>query len=1254
MDHHLYDNLRQTWIKQRSKPQPTFSLDAEICAEDLDALGSPHTAHRRIKKQSIIAIADTGCQSSLAGTNLLRTLGHFTSDLTPVTTKMRSANGQNIKLLGAIPIHLSGSDIHGRKFSTRQMVYITDTSGPFFLSRAACTDLGIISHKFPTIGEAITSPTDTSAASLLNQPPVVQQIEPSENPLAPCGCPKRTAPPTLPTPPFQINENNRLKLEKLLLETYSSSTFNTCPHQQMPHMAGPPMKLMINPNAVPIAHQHCIPIPLHFWHTVKEDLNRDVNLGVIEPVPAGTPLTWCHRMVIANKKDGTPRRTVDFQALNKHAVRETHHTPSPFHLARSVPNNKKKTTLDAWNGFHGLPLVASDRHYTTFMTPWGRFWYKVAPQGYIASGDAYTKRYDDITIDVKNMIKCIDDTLLWADNIYDSFLQTASYLDLCGRNGIILNPKKFTFAANEVEFAGFEITMTNVRPCNRFLRAIMDFPTPINLTDIRSWFGLVNQVSYTFSKADRMLPFRNLLKPSTKFEWTEELDKAFQASKKIIVEEIEHGVHIYDKSKVTCLATDWSKTGIGFWLFQKYCTCTIIKPFCCPSGWKIALVGSRFTNPAESRYAPVEGEALAVVHALDKARYFVLGCANLIVAVDHKPLLKLFSDRSLNEIPNSRLRNLKEKTLRYRFKMIHIPGVKHRVADGLSCRPVDPSEVVELQDDIAAIPNSDSTMYKDCQYVLENEITSDIEACILAAALSNFSTAPFTGVTWELIRTGTASDETFNSLLDLIESGFPETSSDTPQLLRIYHQYRDQLSTIDGVILYNDRILVPPALRPNVLSTLHSAHQGISSMIARVESSVFWPGITTDIKDIRDRCSHCHRNAPSNPSAPAIPPMLPEYPFQCVCADYFSHKGKPYMVLVDRYSNWPIVEKISNGSTGLITSLKRTFSTFGIPEELASDGGPEFTAADTRKFLQNYGVHHRLSSVAFARSNGRAELGVKTMKRLLTDNTNHNGDLDTNAFQRAILQYRNTPDRETRVSPAMCVFGRQIRDFIPVLPGKYKPHNAWNETLQSRESALCHRHIKACDRLSEHTRRLSPLKVGDHVRIQNQTGPNPLKWDRTGIVVEVRQFDQYVVKIDGSNRPTLRNRKFLRRFIPMRASPQPRSVTIDMTPPIHIEKDKTSQKEADSQILQQNVQPEHQLPVKTRIPVVQEYNPPEPAAMTAPESSTVPTTELQENQLPEDSIIITNQPEPSPEEPVLRRSSRISRPPPHHQDFIKY
>ena len=132
-----------------------------------------------------------------------------------------------------------------------------------------------------------------------------------------------------------------------------------------------------------------------------------------------------------------------------------------------------------------------------------------------------------------------------------------------------------------------------------------------------------------------------------------------------------------------------------------------------------------------------------------------------------------------------------------------------------------------------------------------------------------------------------------------------------------------------------------------------------------------------------------------------------------------------------------------------------------------------------------------------------------------------------------MLQYRNTPDRDTWLSPAMCVFGRTIRDFIPVHPGKYLPHPTWRETLAAREEALRNRHQKTCEKLTEHTKCLPPLQVGDHVRVQNQSGPNPTKWDKTGVVVEVRQFDQYVIRTDGSGRVTLRNRRFLRKYIPV-------------------------------------------------------------------------------------------------------------------------
>ena len=77
------------------------------------------------------------------------------------------------------------------------------------------------------------------------------------------------------------------------------------------------------------------------------------------------------------------------------------------------------------------------------------------------------------------------------------------------------------------------------------------------------------------------------------------------------------------------------------------------------------------------------------------------------------------------------------------------------------------------------------------------------------------------------------------------------------------------------------------------------------------------------------------------------------------------------------------------------------------------------------------------------------------------------------------------------------------------------------------------RHMRLQEKWSERTKSLSPLHVGDRVRIHNRIGPNPNKWDRTGTVIEVHQFHQYLIKMDGSGRQTLKNRNFLRKFIPM-------------------------------------------------------------------------------------------------------------------------
>ncbi|XP_064403496.1 coiled-coil and C2 domain-containing protein 1-like [Halichondria panicea] len=283
--------------------------------------------------------------------------------------------------------------------------------------------------------------------------------------------------------------------------------------------------------------------------------------------------------------------------------------------------------------------------------------------------------------------------------------------------------------------------------------------------------------------------------------------------------------------------------------------------------------------------------------------------------------------------------------------------------------------------------------------------------------------------------------------------------------------------------------------------------------------------------------------APSQAALRPTSPMLSVYPFQCICADYFHYQGCNYIVIIDQYSNWPIVERAKDGATGLINVLRHTFATYGIPDELSSDGGPEFIAHTTRQFLHTWGVHHRLSSVAYPHSNCRAEVGVKTIKRLITGNVGKDGAITIDAFQQAILQYRNTPDPATKLSPAMCIFGRPTKDLIPILPGKYRPQSTWRDTLNLREEALRKRHLIQQEKWSEHTKPLTPLRVGDTVRIQNQTGHHPTKWDRTGIVIEVRQFHQYLIRIDGSG---LRNRKFVRKITPVHQPAIQRSILDDL------------------------------------------------------------------------------------------------------------
>ena len=136
-------------------------------------------------------------------------------------------------------------------------------------------------------------------------------------------------------------------------------------------------------------------------------------------------------------------------------------------------------------------------------------------------------------------------------------------------------------------------------------------------------------------------------------------------------------------------------------------------------------------------------------------------------------------------------------------------------------------------------------------------------------------------------------------LTQAINEGFPKSKGDMPPEIASYWDFKDGLTSINGVVMYMDRVVPPAKLRSRIIENLHSAHQGVSGMCSRAKASVFWPGITGDIEESRAACRTCHRNAPSQAKLPPMEPRVPKFPFEMIYSDYFQLQGNHYLIVGD-------------------------------------------------------------------------------------------------------------------------------------------------------------------------------------------------------------------------------------------------------------------------------------------------------------------------------------------------------------------
>ena len=315
-----------------------------------------------------------------------------------------------------------------------------------------------------------------------------------------------------------------------------------------------------------------------------------------------------------------------------------------------------------------------------------------------------------------------------------------------------------------------------------------------------------------------------------------------------------------------------------------------------------------------------------------------------------------------------------------------------------------------------------------------------------------------------------------------------------------------------------------------MIINIHAAHQGATSILSRARQLMYWPGMDRDIRLHSETCEECQVVAPSHVKEPLVSTDVPEYPFQHVVSDLFEINGHHYLVYVDHLTAFAELAYYPSppSSSKIISTFREFFHRWGVVEKISLNGGPNLDSHEMKQWLKKWGVEVRQSSAYYAQSNGRAEAGVKSLKRTLSGHTGAHGTINTDAVAQALLQYRNTPLRDINKSPAQLALGRQLRDTVPLPQHRYKISPHWSIFLENREKTLSETNQKSKKYYDQHSKTLPELIVGDHVRCQNA---RTKKWDRTGTIRAFNGHRQYEVELIGSRRITTRNRRHLKKIV---------------------------------------------------------------------------------------------------------------------------
>jgi hypothetical protein len=734
---------------------------------------------------------------------------------------------------------------------------------------------------------------------------------------------------------------------------------------------------------------------------LQKQLKELLQLGLIRPStsPWGAPVLFVRKKPDpGSNKPGALRMCIDYRILNKHTIKNSSSLPRIDECLERLSGARYFTSLDLRSGYHQIRIAPEDVEKTAFNTRYGQYSWLVLPMGLCNSPPVFQSLMNKVLADCidKTALVYLDDILIYSKTMEEHKQHVRHVLKLLQKEKLVANLKKCEFGKKELTFVGFHISSAGIAPSPEKVKVLKEWPRMKNVQEVRQFVGFA-QFYKRFIKnfASIAAPLTDLTRGTgikkRPIVWTDECQRSFDTLKQLLSSS--PVLQVVDMDKPFRIEVDASDRGCGAVLLQPGEDYN--------AQWHPICFESKKFSEAERKYPAQERELLGILHSLRTWRCFIDGCPKgYKVYSDHLPLQYF---RTKDKPPSRLVRWISELEL-YSPEIIYKPGKENEIPDILSRMNFDsPSEQ----------PASES-MEPEYLYAAWNKLPPTLRS------------------DWPLLlipnnRTKVISTEV-KSILDREEKNFNVTANRVWRKIIVDEANKQQIKNVP---------FVPFAERADTVAKYHEAygHAGYKTMLKLLIPRAWWPSLRLDIKQWLSTCPSCQVNSRrTRAHQDEMHPLKVPTAFDRWHLDFLDlpttiKNNRWLLVGVDYATNWPVARAVPVASKEAVADFiyEEIVMNFGVPSEIVTDRGANFTSELVKEYLKRVGTNHKLTSAYHPRTNAKAERFNGVIKQMLRKYTNgalHRWD---DFVKAALFACRVRIHSTTGFSPFYLTYGREPR-----------------------------------------------------------------------------------------------------------------------------------------------------------------------------------------------------------------------------------